>query len=213
MPKRESLPSANSEVSRLEELWGGTFGDEYVERNSDVARGRQQFWDALIREYPVRSALEVGCNVGGNLQWIAEQLGARNTYGVDINEEAIAQIRRRIPGVAAVWSPARHLPFRDCAFDLTFTMGVLIHQPTESLPVVMAEIVRCSRRYVLCGEYFSDVPVEVPYRGQQGALFKRDFGALYQQLFPELVLRKRLFLSREQGSWDDVTVWLLEKDQ
>ena len=34
---------------------------------------------------------------------------------------------------------ARDLPFRDDFFDLTFTCGVLIHQPKESLREVMAE--------------------------------------------------------------------------
>jgi pseudaminic acid biosynthesis-associated methylase len=205
------MSDSESNVGRLEHLWAGTFGDEYVGRNTDAARGRETFWNGLLDQFPVRSALEVGCNVGGNLEWIAPRIGARHTYGVDINETAIEEVRRRIPHVGALWSPARELPFRDCAFELTFTMGVLIHQPPESLPIVMSEVVRCSRRYVLCGEYFAEQPTEVPYRGQTGALFKRDFGAFYQQLFPELALRTRLFLPRGEGSWDDVTVWLFEK--
>ena len=96
----------------------------------------------------------------------------------------------------AIVGPARELPFRDRWFDLVFTMGVLIHQPPQTLPLVMAEIVRCSRRYVLCGEYFAEKLTEVPYRGQTGALFKRDFGGMYEQLFPELELRKTGFLSQ-----------------
>lgn len=198
-------------VRRLENLWGGSFGDAYVERNTAAANGREKFWNAVLDEFPIGSALEVGCNVGGNLEWIAPRLGARSTFGVDINETAIEEIRRRIPGVGAIWSPARELPFRDRLFDLTFTMGVLIHQPPESLPLVMSEIVRCSRRYVLCGEYFSEEPVEVPYRGETGALFKRDFGSLYQELFPDLRLVKHGFLGRDDGSWDDVTFWLFER--
>ena len=74
----------------------------------------------------------------------------------------------------------------------------------------MSEIVRCSRRYVLCGEYYADELTEVAYRGHRGALFKRDFGRLYQNLFPELELRADGFLSKADG-WDDVTWWLFEK--
>ena len=206
------MSDSESNVARLEHLWAGTFGDEYVGRNADASRGREAFWNAILDEFPVRSALEIGCNVGGNLEWIARRIGARHAHGVDINETAIEEIRRRIPHVGALWSPARELPFRDRLFDLTFTMGVLIHQPPESLPIVMSEVVRCSRRYVLCGEYFAEQPTEVPYRGQTGALFKRDFGGFYQQLFPELELRRRLFLPRGEGSWDDVTVWVFEKN-
>ena len=74
-----------------------------------------------------------------------------------------------MPDVNAVLSPARTLPFRDGLFDLTFTTTVLIHQPVDALPIVMNEVVRCSRRYVLCGEYFSEALEEVHYRGERGA--------------------------------------------
>jgi spore coat polysaccharide biosynthesis protein SpsF len=74
----------------------------------------------------------------------------------------------------------------------------------------MAEIVRVARRYILCGEYFAEQRTEVPYRGQQGALVKRDFGALYLDLFPELKLLEQSLLSRDQG-WDNVTCWVFEK--
>jgi pseudaminic acid biosynthesis-associated methylase len=200
-----------SNVARLEELWSGGFGDQYVDRNSSASEGRREFWDGLLGEIPVRNSLEVGCNVGANLAWIAPRLGARATYGVDINEKAIEEVRRRIPGVSVLWAPARELPFRDRWFDLTYTTGVLIHQPPEVLPIVMSEIVRCSRRYVLCGEYHADELTEVPYRGESGALFKRDFGALYETLFPELRLLKKGFLAKQAGGWDDVTFWLFEK--
>ena len=91
-----------------------------------------------------------------------------------------------------------------------FTMGVLIHQPDDTLPLVMAEMVRCARRWVLCGEYHDTESVAVPYRGHEGALFRRDYGGLFQQLFPELQLQDEGFLGKEQG-WDDVTWWLFEK--
>ena len=55
---------------------------------------------------------------------------------------------------------------------------------------MMDEIVRCSRRYVLCGEYRADDLEEVPYRGQEGALFRHDYGRLYQERFPSLRLRR-----------------------
>jgi hypothetical protein len=74
----------------------------------------------------------------------------------------------------------------------------------------MSEIVRCSNKYVLCGEYFADEVTEVPYRGETGALFKRDYGAYYLELFPNLRLVKEGFLGKEHG-WDDVTWWLFER--
>lgn len=205
------MSGSKSDVSRLESLWSGRFGDEYVARNAAAAQGREPFWRELLAEFPFQNVLEVGCNLGGNLHWLARLLPPRHVYGVDINEKALAELRRGLPAVNAVWATARELPFRDRSFDLVFTTGVLIHQSPQVLPVVMAEIVRCARRYVLCGEYYAETPTEVPYRGHSGALWKRDFGGLYRELFPELVLRKQGFLARSEGGWDDVTYWLLEK--
>lgn len=201
---------AGSEAKRLEQLWGGEFGDHYVDRNRGAGEVRAPFWQMILSEFPAQRALEVGCNVGANLRWVAQQVPPHEVYGIDINRKALAELRQTLPEVNALWSPARSLPFRDGWFDLVFTMGVLIHQPPDQLPLVMAEIVRCSRRYILCGEYFAEAPTEVAYRGQNGALFKRDYGRLYEQLFPELVLRTQGFLSRAEG-WDDVTYWMFEK--
>ena len=117
-----------------------------------------------------------------------------------------------MPAARPVNAGALDLPFGDCAFDLVFTIGVLIHQPPAALPAVMSEIVRCSRRYVLCGEYFAPEPTEVAYRGQAGALFKRDFGGLYRQLFPELRAAQAAVPARAEG-WDDVTFWMFEKQR
>lgn len=202
-----------SESERLEELWGGEFGDEYVGRNQrsrESDRLRSAFWDEMLVELQPSSVLEVGCNVGGNLQWISQHVSPVDVFGVDINLNALMALRERLPEVNALHCQARKLPFRDGWFDLVFTMGVLIHQPEATLPLVMSEMVRCSNNWVLCGEYFADETVEVPYRGESGALFKRDYGRLFSELFPELRLEKQGYLSKESG-WDDVTWWLFRK--
>ncbi len=200
-----------SEVKRLEDLWGGDFGDSYTDRNRAAGHKRKGFWRKFLKEFPsIRNVLEVGCNTGANLQWLAQYLSSENVYGVDINLTALTELRRNMPGLNALWGRARELPFRDRWFDLVFTTGVLIHQPESTLPIVMSEIVRCSRRYILCGEYYAKETTEVPYRGQREALFKRNYGLIYRELFPELKLRKHGFLSRADG-WDDITYWVFEK--
>ena len=202
--------AGDEEAARLEALWRGSFGDDYVDRNATVADHRRAFWTELLRDLPVERVLEVGCNLGANLRWLAELRAPGDVYGIDVNAKAIARLHETLPEVNALRGVARELPYRDSWFDLVFTMGVLIHQPPDGLAAVMAEVVRCSRRYVLCAEYFAETPTEVPYRNQSGALFKRDFGGLYRELYPSLVLEKQGFLSRDQG-WDDVTWWLFRK--
>ena len=203
--------SGTEPSTRLEELWAGQFGDDYVERNRDAASGREAFWREQHGKLGFGSVLEVGCNIGGNLVWLAELVKAENVAGVDVNEKALEVLRERIPGVDARATAGRSLPFDDGSFDLVFTTGVLIHQHPDELPHMMSEIVRCSKRYVLCGEYYADELTEVPYRGQEGALFKQDFGGLYQRLFPELQLVDDGFLSPKDGRWDDLTYWIFEK--
>ena len=65
------IPDPPSEVSRLEDLWGGEFGDAYVERNRNAGDMRGPFWASLLARFPVQRALEVGCNTGANLRWLA----------------------------------------------------------------------------------------------------------------------------------------------
>lgn len=199
-----------SEGERLEDLWAGEFGKAYVERNANAGEGRASFWSELLTSYPVRSVLEVGCNLGGNLRHIAEHVDPRNVHGVDVSQEALERLRSASIGVNSTWATARELPFRDRWFDLVFTVGVLIHQPEETLGRVMDEMFRCSRRYLLCAEYHADGIVEVPYRGVGGALFRRNYRELYSSRFPELFLTSEGHLGANSG-FDDVTWHLFER--
>jgi pseudaminic acid biosynthesis-associated methylase len=214
MHKRRTRPpeevQGSADAGRLENLWRGEFGDSYTERNATAAEGRRPFWQDLLAAHPCERVLEVGCNLGANLTWISSLVPPHGLYAIEVNEGALRTIHKRLPTTNAVEARARQLPFRDQVFDLVFTTGVLIHQPPALLPLVMREIVRCSRRYVLAGEYFAETLTEVPYRGVAGALYKQDFGALYRRLFPELRQLTEGFLPRGSG-WDDVTYWLFEK--
>jgi pseudaminic acid biosynthesis-associated methylase len=191
----------------VSELWAGSFGDAYTERNATAGAGREHFWLELLDRYEIGNVLEVGCNVGANLRPIADRA---NASGIDVNESAIRSLNADRPDISAQVADGTSLPFPDAAFDLVFTMGVLIHVPTETLELVTGEIVRCSRRYVLAGEYFSSTPEVIPYRGEDRALFKRDFGAFYREHHPGLASVEQGFLPADTG-FDDITWWLFEK--
>jgi pseudaminic acid biosynthesis-associated methylase len=199
----------SGDAERLEALWAGDFGDQYVDRNAAAGEGRRPFWAERHEKLGFTSALEIGCNLGGNTRWLAELIGPENVAGIDVNEHALAVLRENVPGADVRLASAREVPFPDASFDLVFTTGVLIHQAPDELPGIMDEIVRCSRRYVLCGEYFAEAVEEVHYRGHEGALFRNDYGRLYQERFPSLTLVEQGFLG--QPAWDDVTYWVFEK--
>jgi pseudaminic acid biosynthesis-associated methylase len=168
-------------------------------------------WRRLIDRCPTRRFLEVGCGNGANLRALTHLIPPKYVWGVDVNDGAIAAVHAGLPNVNAVWGLARELPFRDRYFDLVATVGLLIHIPDSTLPIVMNEIVRCSRRWVFCGEYHADEATEVEYRGQTGVLFKRDYGRIYRDLFPRLTLCEEGFLTKEQG-FDRVTYQIFERN-
>jgi spore coat polysaccharide biosynthesis protein SpsF len=199
-----------AEAARLEGLWRGAFGDAYVRRNATLDDRRGAFWAALLGDRDIASTLEVGCGQGGNLRHVAAILPPEAVWGVDLNAEARARARANAPGTNVVAALARALPFRDGMFDLAMTVGVLIHQPDSTLPLVMAELVRVSRRYVLWAEYHADETTEVAYHGEHRALLKRDYGRIYRELFPELEVDREGFLGEDAG-FDRVTWQLLRK--
>ena len=200
----------DDETMRLEGLWAGEFGRAYADRNRVLDERRGPFWDRLIESHPIRSVLEVGCGQGGNLAPISRRLDPADVWGVDVNETALARARENAPGVNVVVGRARRLPFRDRFVDLAFTVGALIHQPEASLATVIAEIVRCSDRFVLWAEYYADTTEEVPYHGEAGTLFRRDYGAIFARLHPELRVIDEGFLDQDAG-FDRATWQLLER--
>src|SRR5438128_12243399 len=102
-----------NEAQRLEQLWAGEFGNEYVDRNIDAYARRGEFWLPLMDELQPESVLEVGCNVGGNLQWITQRVDPSHVMGVDVNAKALRLLEERVPGVRAHNGPARELPVGD----------------------------------------------------------------------------------------------------
>jgi len=199
-----------AEARRLEGLWRDEFGNAYVRRNAALDDRRGAFWADLLGDLEIASALEVGCGQGGNLRHLAAILPPEAVWGVDVNAEARVRAHQNAPGTNVVAAVARALPFRDGLVDLALTVGVLIHQPDTTLPLVMAELVRVSRRYVLWVEYHADETTEVPYHGERGALLKRDYGRIYHALFPELQVRGEGFLGEDAG-FDRVTWQVLQK--
>lgn len=198
--------NADADARRLEHLWAGEFGDRYIERNQGENEQRDVFWTAFLAEHPIRDVLEVGCNIGLNLSPIARSIGGRGVTGIDVNANALLEMRKRVPHARALVASARDLPFADRTFDLVFTAGVLIHQSPAILEQVLREVVRCSRKHILCIEYYAPSLTEVPYRGFRGSLHKLDFGAAYLAAAPELRLVARKTPPREVFG-DDMTVW------
>jgi pseudaminic acid biosynthesis-associated methylase len=201
--------------------WTGAFGAEYIKRNAldDATRDEAEAVFARILDQSktrgqIESILEVGANIGINLAAIQPLLPAARLSALEPNPAACGVLRSsgslRLERVLE--STAYQIPARDGEFDLVFTRGVLIHLPPERLAEALREIVRVSRRFVLCAEYFSHVPEEVLYRDNSSMLWKRDFGLELLRMFPDFAVRGYGFLWQvEFPRWDDLNWWMLEK--
>lgn len=199
------------DAARLERLWQGEFGDRYVERNSVDYPARRPFWERTLRKYPAEALIEIGCAHGDNFRYMEPFVDLTRMCGVDINAHALHSMRRQSPAVGALRAAARGIPVRDRAFDIAFTIGLLIHQPDETLADVMREVARCSRRWVMFGEYFSEAPTEIQYRGLDGVLFKRDYVSLFREICPEFRHVDTEELTLERDGFDRVTWGVFER--
>jgi len=200
------------------EAWRAEFGDAYIDRNLATEERVQIRVRALarvldhVRGRPPRSILEVGCNVGMNLRALPRLTNAE-LFAVEPNARARAMcLADHIIDEDHLFdADASSLPFDTASVDLVFTTGVLIHIPPDQLEQAYAEIYRVSRRYILCSEYFAHEPTTITYRGEQGMLFKRDFGALWLDRYPDLEPVAEGFFWQRTTGIDNGTWWLLRK--
>jgi len=204
--------------SKQEQLWRGEFGDAYTDRNSvNVAHlaALTTNWVKILHcvaGAPPRSILEVGANVGLNFRAL-RQLTDAEFFAVEPNVKARERLLRDeiVPRENIRDGLCSAIPFDDDSVDLAFTSGVLIHVGPDDLQRSCAEIYRVARRYIICIEYFADQPQEVVYRGETGALFKRDFGGFYLDNYPDLRVLDYGFAWKRTTGLDNLTWWVLGK--
>jgi SAM-dependent methyltransferase len=94
---------------------------------------------------PVESLLDVGCNVGAWLADCRQGFPAARLAGVEINDQALAIARHRLPGVALARAAAERLPFADASFQYVTCFEVLEHIPPSLRAAALAEMRRVLR--------------------------------------------------------------------
>lgn len=121
--------------------------------------------------------LEIGCNVGRNLEAL-RQAGFPNLTGIEINPHAIELLRQTFPELGAT-AALRNAPveevvrtFVDREFDVVYSMAVLEHLHRDS-EWVFAEMARISNRWV--------ITIEDEY-GIGERHFPRNYGRIFTAL-------------------------------
>jgi pseudaminic acid biosynthesis-associated methylase len=207
-----------------EQFWKGDFGKEYTDRNkwsSDAEWDKTYLdtWgltkleinDKVLKDLPrdIR-ILEVGCNYGAQLRGL-QRMGFTNLYGVELQPYAVEQSKRAYSGFNIITGSGFDLPFKDCFFDLVCTNGVLIHISPKDHYAFMKEIFRCSNKYIVGWEYYSEEIKELNYRDNKGFMWKANFAEIYKNYFPGLILKEK-HLVKYMASDNYDTLFLLEKN-
>jgi len=205
----------NSFVTKQEKAWGGTFGDQYVGRNAaaELIPPLYAFFSKVLCHAPgVSSIVELGANIGLNLQALHAIIPAAELEAIEINATACT-ILRQLEAVNKVHE-ASLLEFNpDRQYDLALIRGVLIHIHPESVALIYKLLYNISSRYICIAEYYNPKPIEVPYRGEKGLLYKRDFAGELLDMFPDVRLVDYGFIYHRDPVFpqDDITWFLLEK--
>lgn len=166
-----------------EDFWKKKFGDNYSKRNLKrnnriLAIGKE----LIANKVRLSSSIELGCNVGYNLDALKKIYPNIQTYGVEINKKAYLICKKKHP-----CSNTSLLQFTTKnKFDLVFTCGVLIHQNPKFLKKIYSKLYSLSKKYIYIEEYFNPTPVSIRYRGNDERLFKRDFAKEIWKLYPKL---------------------------
>ena len=87
---------------------------------------------------------------------------------------------------------------------------MLIHISPDDLGRALDELYRVTDRYLIAIEYDHPAEVEIPYRGHDGALWKRDHGAAIATRFPGLRKLATGLLGAADG-YDDCTYHVFER--
>jgi pseudaminic acid biosynthesis-associated methylase len=197
-----------------ERFWAGNFGNDYTDRNQSaalIASNLALFSKVLARTAEVESLTEFGANVGMNLYALRQLIPNLRLTAVELNQKAVEQLRRLSEVTIHAQSVLDFKPAEQT--DMVLCKGLLIHLDPAVLPTVYEKIYQTSRRYICLCEYYNPAPVEVPYRGHQAKLFKRDFAGDMLEKYPDLHLLDYGFVYRRDRNFkqDDMTWFLLEK--
>lgn len=137
-------------------------------------------WEALhFLPDPPGTVLDVGCNVGGALEY-AHQLGATRLYGIELNTEAAETAKerlKRVPGTRIVQGSAESLPFPDQDVDVVTCCEVLEHVPEELRPRALSEFHRVLKPG---GRLILTVPARGIFSSLDPANFRFRFPKLFQ---------------------------------
>jgi len=202
--------------SDQEGFWAEEYSKEYIEKNNnfDHVLGSEG-WSKILKctNYGINNYLEFGCNIGRNIKQLQNVLPEAKPSIIEISKDAYNFVTSEYDFDQTFNGPILDSKFEPNSFDLTFTMGVLIHINPDQLLDHMKKLFEFSNRYIVIGEYFNRTEVSLEYQGESDRLFKRDFGKLFLENFSVNLLDYGFLWGHvyDSSGFDDITWWVFEK--
>jgi len=202
----------NKYKTQQEKFWKGDFGKEYISRNKLVNKFKFIGKNLINNKVNIKSAIELGSNIGLNLDTIKRIYPKIKTFGIEINDSAFNILKKK-----HLASNSSILEFSTKEkFDLVITCLVLIHQNPKTLNEIYEKMYELTKKYIYIAEYFNPTPVTITYRGYKNKLFKRDFAKEIWNKYPKLRLINYGFHWSEDPSFkkntcDNETWFLFQK--
>ena len=169
-----------------EKFWKNKFGDRYTVRNLNRDKkvvnviGKQ----FIKNKIKIKTAFEIGCNIGLNLKVLKKIYPKLKLYGIEINKNA-AKIANQ--NFTCFNNSIYEFKIKD-KFDIVISSGVMIHQDPKKLEDFYKIMYSLSKKYLYIDEYFNPFPITINYRGHKNQLYKRDFAKEIWELYPKMKL-------------------------
>lgn len=198
-----------------EEFWSGSFGDDYIGRNTEegfLASNTALFAKILSRTHGIKSVMEFGSNIGLNLRAIKTLLPNASQTAIEINAMACKKLQEKLPKTKILNESILNIEIEQ-KVDLALIKGVLIHINPDALQTVYQKLAQAATRYVLIAEYYNPSPVTINYRGHEDRLFKRDFAGEFMDYQRHFQLVDYGFVWHKDPNFpqDDTTWFLMER--
>lgn len=199
---RGSKLKLSKEVLRVHRYWRNPPKKNSPEAYLTPPDNRSEYLVKLVQKHVNISAsiLEIGCNVGRNLNELF-QSGYKKLTGVEISAGAVTLMQKAFPEMSKhakiLTVPIEDVikNFRDNSFDLVFTMAVLMHIHPDS-EFVFEEIARITRRFLML--------VEGENTFQRGRYFGRFYRPIFEQLGMVQIFQENL---TQQKTANSKTMW------
>ena len=164
--------------TKEEIFWEGNFGSRYHLRNNHYDRSKIIGIDLKKNNIKIKNCIEIGANIGLNLNGVKKFYPNVNTYGIEINKKSFLILKEKHPSTNCSFGDFRIKE----KFDLVISSGFLIHQNPKSLKKIYKKIYNLSKKYFYFSEYFSSHPISKPYRKHSKKLYMRDFASEFIDL-------------------------------